>query len=155
MFHTFFLCEIFPVLKNKKLQRKYHDTIFPFLLKNLAKWWNLFLPHWNFDFNLVTFSKIIFELFKHVVKMCRDLVLNPSWDANQWHKIINLKNHITIFTWITISISSKETLLNAISLDHFRLSPSQIHLKLFIKSNNLLKLNVTNMEMQQTLKWLV
>jgi hypothetical protein len=43
----------------------------------------LFFAHLNFDFHLVTLFKIIFELLKHVVKMCRDLMLSPSWDANQ------------------------------------------------------------------------
>jgi len=48
-----------------------------------------------------------------------------------------------------------KTLLNAISLEHLGLSPFQIHLKLFINStsmsNNSIKLNGTNIEMQQTL----
>lgn len=61
-----------------------------------------------------------------------------------------------------IGLMSKEniyhkTLLNAINLELLKLSPFQIHLKLFINStsmsNNSIKLNGTNMEMQQTLKW--
>jgi hypothetical protein len=43
---------------------------------------------WNFDatfrlcFNLVAVFKSDFLLFRQVLKICRHLMLNPSWDAS-------------------------------------------------------------------------
>ncbi len=74
-------------------------TIFPFSEKKCFCQisWNfyileyVFLSHLDFDFNLIAFLIFFFLLFKHVLKTCHRIKLNPSWDASQWHKLQHLK----------------------------------------------------------------
>jgi glucan phosphoethanolaminetransferase (alkaline phosphatase superfamily) len=62
--------------------KKYYVTIFPYFLKKVAKFPEMFfeklLLYLDSSFNLVA----SFELFKEVLKIIQCLLINISWDAN-------------------------------------------------------------------------
>jgi hypothetical protein len=47
-------------------------------LQILKKKLNFFLSHLDSDFNVLTFLRLVFELFRQVLKTCCHLMLNPS-----------------------------------------------------------------------------
>jgi hypothetical protein len=47
------------------------------------KKFEIFSPHLDSDFSLVAFFKLVFLLFREVLKTCHGFMLNPSWDGSQ------------------------------------------------------------------------
>jgi len=66
-------------------------------LKKIFKFWkrklNFVLSHLDSDFNLLTFLRLVFKLFRGVLKTCCHLMLNPSRDASQWWDVTKLKKY--------------------------------------------------------------
>jgi hypothetical protein len=58
---------------------------------NFEKKIEFFLVTFNSDFNLLTFLRLVFKLFRRVLKTCCHLMLNPSWDTSQWREVTKLK----------------------------------------------------------------
>jgi hypothetical protein len=95
-----FFIGVWKFVKLWKIQIKqgYSVTIFSFSEeKKIFKFWknkklNFFWSHLDSDFNLLTFLRLVFKLFRWVLKTCCYLMLNPSQDASQWWAVTKLKN---------------------------------------------------------------
>jgi hypothetical protein len=55
------------------------------------KYWNSFHYISTWVFSLVAFLKLVYKLFRWVRKTYWHFMLNPSWDASQWHSMRKLK----------------------------------------------------------------
>lgn len=103
-------CEILPKWKNIKIKGNILPQYFHFWGKKspyIYKFQKI-SSYLDSDMHLVPFFKLVFKLFKQVIKTYHHLMLNPSWDVslNQWFNIRNLKK-ISFFRTIMISIKIK------------------------------------------------